>query len=282
MAKLTMPIDFVSDPFSDAYEELYEAWYPGGAIPQLETAVVDAWDTDNLHRNTYSKVVGTACRTCHIANVDGTLRFERPGASAGVGFTGRLGAIQQRVCKEHVMPHARRTHDKFWTSVNESQPALLQAYGDSINAFGWQDVNQVGVDPELACGQEFTAGGGPITPVSQFTPVQVILSSCAGCHSVANDAAGDSYAHLTLTAAASYGELVGVPAYELPSMSRVAGGNENNSYLWRKLTDTHTGLGSYTSPGPGVAMPFGTTGLIDTDPADAETVRLWIANGALP
>jgi hypothetical protein len=60
-----------------------------------------------------------ACRTCHVANPSPTLRFEKPGA-AGAGFDGNLGTIQLRVCKEHKMPHARRTHDLFWTSVDPS------------------------------------------------------------------------------------------------------------------------------------------------------------------
>jgi hypothetical protein len=278
MVKIAPPPD-PFDPFADAVEKLYEAWYPGGAIPQQESAVVDAWDTDPLHRTTYDKVVGPACRTCHIANVDGTLRFERPGAAFGVGFEGRLGAIQVRVCKEHVMPHARRTHDEFWTSVNQSQPALLQAYGDTINAFGWQKVGDPGVDPALACGQEFTPGGGPISPVSPFTPVQLVLSSCAGCHGAG---AGVAFANLSLDAASAYAELVSQPAHELASMPRVDPGDEDNSYLWRKIANTHLGLGSYTAPGPGVAMPQGTAGLLATDPADAETIRAWIEGGALP
>ena len=182
------------------------------------------------------------------------------------------------------MPHARRTHDLFWTSVVDSQPALLQAYGDSIDAFGWQDVNAPGVDPSLACGQEFTPGGGPISPVTPFTPVQTILSGCVGCHNAANASANDDYARLNLESAVAYGQLVGVNAFELASMKRVAVGaaSENTSYLWRKLDDTHTGLGAYVYPGPGVAMPFGSAGLTTTDPDSADVIRDWILGGALP
>ncbi len=274
------------DPPSSVVSDLFDAWYPGGAIPQIENAVPALWNTDALHRNVYVNVVGKACRTCHVSNTASNLRFERPGAS---GFDGQLGSIQNRVCNEHVMPHARRTHDLFWTSINPNQPAQLQAFGDSVNAFGWQDVNDPGVSDSLACGQEFTPGGGALSPPTAFTAAKAVLSTCTGCHNAMNAAAGSAFdvAGLNLDAAVSYSQLVGVDSNELPSFKRVVFGTniETTSYLWRKISNTHTGLGAYVGLGPGGAMPLGSTGLTNGTPAqqaDAITIRDWIRNGAGP
>ncbi|MBK9946917.1 MAG: hypothetical protein IPP12_07020 [Nitrospira sp.] len=285
IAEIAPPPD-PADPSSSVVSDLFDVWYPGGALPQIESAVPALWNTDALHRNAYINVVGKACRTCHVSNLAPNLRFERPGAS---GFDGQLGVIQLRTCNDHVMPHARRTHDLFWTSVNPSQPAQLQAFGDSINAFGWQDVNDPGVSDSLACGQEFTPGGGALSPPTAFTAAKAVLSTCAGCHSAANAAPGSAFnvAGLNLEATVSYSQLVGVNSTELPSFQRVEFGTntELTSYLWRKISDTHTGLGAYVAPGPGGAMPLGSSGLTNGTPqnqADANTIRDWIRNGAQP
>lgn len=87
---------------------------------------------------------------------------------------------------------------------------------------------------------------------------------------------------LNLEAAVAYSQLVNVNSTELPSFKRVVPGAEDDSYLWRKISDTHRGLGMYVDPGPGLAMPQGTAGLTATDPAAANTIRDWIRNGASP
>jgi hypothetical protein len=75
-----------SDPSSKVISDLYDAWYPGNE--QIKQIVVPLWNTPGLlHSTTYREVVARACRTCHVANPDPTLRFERPGGSPGVvGF----------------------------------------------------------------------------------------------------------------------------------------------------------------------------------------------------
>jgi hypothetical protein len=268
-------------------EALYSAWYPGDATPQLENAPVPLWNTDPLHRDAYNNVVARSCRTCHVTNNAANLRFEQPGGVGVSGFDPKLGPVQSRVCKEHVMPHARRTHDLFWTSLNVSQPARLQVYGDVLNIFGWQKVGTGSVDPSLICGQEYTRGNGPPPATSAFTPVETIFSgSCVGCHNAGNAAPGSTFdvAGLDLSGAGAYGRIINFNSTELPSMKRVEFGvtTELNSYLWRKISNTHTGLGSYTAPGPGSAMPFGTAGLLAIDPTSAITIRDWIRNGAQP
>lgn len=288
MVKVAPPPDS-TDSTSDVIVDLYDTWYPADALPQIEDQAVPKWNTDALHADAYVQVVGRSCRTCHVANAFPGLRFDQPGASPGLGFDGNLGAVQLKVCKEHVMPHARRTHDLFWTSVSPNQGANLQAFGDTVNAFGWQRVGGSGVDPSLICGQEFTQGGGPPVPFSAFTAVQeVFTANCTGCHYAARAALSPTdpgtVAGLNLEGSEAYGRIVDVDANELTSMKRVAFGasSENTSYLWRKISDTHEGLGTYSTPGPGVAMPQFTSGLETIDPAAAIIIRDWIRAGAQP
>lgn len=281
MVKVAPPPD-LADPSSNVISDLYNAWYPANALPQLESAPVPLWNTDLLHSGFYVNVEGRSCRTCHATNASPNLRFEEPG-TAGVGFEGNLGKVQQRACKEHVMPHARRTHDLFWTSVGPSQPAQLQAFGDSLNSNGWQNVNNNGVDPALACGEQFTPGGGAPVSGGAFTPVQTILSgNCVGCHNTAN--AVNGFGHLDLSGAdGGYAAIVNHVSFELPSMDRITSSNPPQSFLLHKLDGDQAGLpGPFTPPGPGVRMPFNCSGASCLNAADITTITNWINGGALP
>ena len=180
------------------------------------------------------------------------------------------------------MPHARRTLDLYWTSTAPSQPAQLQVYGDAVKAanpaVGWQIVGSAGVSPDLLCGNEYTQGGGVIVTNTAFSPVQAIFSSkCTGCHS---DGAVSSttFAKLGLNTDA-HSHIVGVDSWELPAMKRITAGSLPNSYLLRKLQNTHTGLGAYQAPGPGGQMPQGGPFL---NAAELNTISGWITGGAQP
>jgi hypothetical protein len=288
MAKVAPPPD-PTDPSSNVIAALYDAWYPGNATPQQD-AVVPLWNTNPQRAAVYTGAVARACRTCHVTNPDGAKRFDRAVASGGVGgFDDLLSAVQQRVCKQHVMPHARRTHDLFWTSINPSQPAQLQVYGDAVKtanpAVGWQ---RVGVDvpapSDLLCGNEYTQGGGVIVTNTAFSPVNTIFAgSCTGCHS-AGAANNQSFAKLNL-ATTPHANIVGVDSWELPTMKRIATGGGaaaiNGSYLLRKLENSHTGLGTYQSPGPGDQMPDGGP-FFPLGGPDLLAIRGWISAGAQP
>jgi hypothetical protein len=95
----------------------------------------------------------------------------------------------------------------------------------------------------------------------------VFTPRCAGCHSgVGTTLPG--VMNLT-SASASFAALVGVASREVPTLSRVAASNPNDSYLIRKLEGT---------PGiVGVRMPLGSTPLPQTT---IDSIRLWITNGA--
>jgi hypothetical protein len=279
MAKVAPPPD-AGDPTSSVISALYDAWYPGNATPQQD-AVVPLWSSNPQRSAVYSGAVARACRTCHVTNADPTLRFDRAVASGGaLGFDDKLSAVQSRVCKQHVMPHARRTHDLFWTSTNPSQPAQLQVYGDAVKAanpaVGWQTVGTAGVSLDLLCGNEFTQGGGVVVTNTAFSPVNAIFSSnCTGCHS-SGAANSTTFAKLNL-ATTPHANIVGVDSWELPAMKRIAPNNTGGSYLLRKLQGTHTALGTYQAPGPGVQMPQGGPFLSATDIAK---VTGWINAGA--
>lgn len=281
IAKAAPPPD-AADPTSSVIDALNAAWYPGNATPQ-QNAAPPLWSTNAQRSAVYLGAVAPGCRTCHVANAAPTLRFDRAVAdSSATGFDDVLGAVQLRVCKQHVMPHARRTHDLFWTSINPSQPAQLQVYGDAVKAanpsVGWQVVGSPGVSDDLLCGNEYTQGGGVIVTNTAFSPVNLIFSSvCAGCHSNGAETS-NTFARLGL-ASNAYANIVGVNSFELAAIKRVAPGLPGSSYLFRKLEGTHENLGTYQSPGPGDRMPDG--GPYFT-PAELNTVSGWISGGALP
>jgi hypothetical protein len=281
IAKIAPPPD-AADPTSSVITALFDTWYPGNITPQKDL-VVPLWNTNPQRAAMYTGAIARACRTCHLTNAEPSLRFDRAIASGGAtGFDDVLGAVQLRVCKQHVMPHARRTHDLFWTSVNPSQPAQLQVYGDAVKAanpaVGWQTVGGPGVSLDLLCGNEYTQGGGVIVTNTAFSPVKAIFSgACIGCHSD-GAASSQAFAFLGLNTDA-HAHIVGTNSWELPSMTRITAGNPSGSYLLRKLQNTHTGLGSYQTPGPGVQMPQGGPFL---SVQDLNTINGWVTGGAQP
>lgn len=120
---------------------------------------------------------------------------------------------------------------------------------------------------ELPTSPTDTSGGGtPPDPTATFTRVKTdVLPTCqaVGCHGrIAPQE------NLTLTNDLAYQQSVGVPSVEEPSLRRVAPGDPNNSYLYRKLT----GVGI-----TGDRMPQGGPFLSD---AQIALVRDWIRRGA--
>ncbi len=282
IVKSSPPPD-VNDPTSSVISVLFDTWYPGNVTPQKDL-VVPLWNSSPVRSAAYSGFLARGCRTCHVANPAPSLRFDRPVTTAvnEPGFNDKLGLVQLRVCKQHVMPHARRTHDLFWTSVGPSQPAQLQVYGDAVKtadpSVSWQIVGSANVSLDLLCGSEYTQGGGVIVTNTAFSPVSAIFSSnCTGCHNN-NAVNSQNFAFLGLDTDA-HAHIVGVNSWELPTMKRVQAGSPNLSYLLQKLQGQHTNLGNYQSPGPGGQMPLGGPPLSLND---ISTVSGWIAGGAQP
>lgn len=243
-----------------AIADVIVAMYASGS-DQDEDFVVTGWDVDALHRDMYRSVIADACRTCHQSNVFASLRFDQ----ASQVIT-RLGSIENRVCDQLVMPHAKVTHQIFWNSTNPHKPAQLQVFGDTLG----DPVNN-GWFGEL-CGQ-FTPGGE--TPSSFYTTnIQPIWQArCVECHVGAAPPGG-----LSLASAVSYGNLVGVNASQpIPPMNRVTPFDLINSYLYHKLIGDHADFG-----GIGARMPAdgGIAGYLTA--AQMADIESWVLGGADP
>ena len=89
----------------------------------------------------------------------------------------------------------------------------------------------------------------------------ILFGNCASCHY--GQPAGLAFAD-------AYNNIVNVESTEAPGMMRVAPGDPDNSYLWRKVEGTHLEVGS------GDQMPQRGS-LSDADKA---TIHDWIAGGA--
>ena len=104
----------------------------------------------------------------------------------------------------------------------------------------------------------------PVSFSGEVTPV--LMKNCGYCHM-----REERYGYLVVEPDTLWASLVGVPAASVPSVKRVEPGEPDQSYLWLKLTGRHLEVG-----GIGWSMPF-----FPLPPAELETVRLWIEQGAL-
>lgn len=246
-----------------------------------ELVPADRWTGAPSKQEMYKHVVGNACRTCHATHPVPTLRF-----TTAKQMIDRLGQVETRVCSEHVMPHAKVTHDLFWLSVDDPdtlgiephQPGILQAFGDDFGTVpnGWQG-NLCGV---------FT-GGAP-TPPSAFNDIKddIFTPKCSGCH-----LGGAPAGNMNLQAANAHAQIVNISSCERPVMDRVEPGFAADSYLYRKVLGDHTGLSgcdvSTCNPfggetGCGFQMPW-TNSVASSSPlSGAELLQIenWINVGA--
>ena len=98
--------------------------------------------------------------------------------------------------------------------------------------------------------------------------VPLLKSRCVMCHLPGAEQAG-----LALHPKGGYANLVDVKSTQSPLL-RVSPGKPDDSYLYRKITGTHTQVG-----GSGERMPFGEASL---SADEIDRVRRWIEGGAKP
>jgi hypothetical protein len=132
-----------------------------------------------------------------------------------------------------------------------------------------------------ACGETVENGGaggseaGGNGPPGTFADVQAIFDAhCTNCHD-AQIMGIPSYPSLSLVAADAYAALVDKPADQVCGGQRVVPGAPEKSYLMLKI-----GPGNPCS-GDHMPRPFEIGPRIDLSSAELETVRSWIAAGAL-
>lgn len=254
----------LNSPPDSVMAEIITEMYPGGASDQDENFVVTGWDSEPIQQEMYRDVVGRSCRVCHAAQSFPSLQFNQ-----GSQLINILGSTEVRVCLEHVMPHSKVTHKRFWTSVGPHQPGLLQIFGDAKGSGlnGWNGT---------LCGM-FIPGGD--TPAGAFdTMIQPIFNGmgttpgytpCIACHTGGSPPAG-----LSLAAGAAYDEIVDVASTQ-STLDRVQSSDHNSSYLWHKINGTHL---DPPANGSGDRMPAGGPPFLNA--TDINTLKDWINAGA--
>lgn len=244
-----------------AIVEMIDTINPAAAASQLENAVVTNWDgalpaSDN--HKFYRDVFARSCRTCHVA-----LPFSAPAFTNKVDFQNQIGQVQFRVCNQKIMPHAKRTNDIFWTSLNPNMPGFLQLYGQTLP--GWSSLGSA------QCGLFFQPGS---TPTSLFATqiYPILVNNCSGCHT----AVGNAQFAVGGTPAEVYDSLLNALANNGTS-HYIVPGNTGASLLFQRL-----------SANPAPRMPQGGPNLFTTDtdiPADgifdAIEIQNWINGGAI-
>jgi len=185
------------DPVADVISEMYS----GGSATQKVDFVVPGWQQTQLPNTLaqeafYKRVLANACRTCHITQLFANVSTERAGvdlqfrsardflrsqAITGGGTFSPFSQAEQRVCVDHVMPHAKRTHDIFWGqywendfgAFNPTIAGQFQAFGDTIKALARPAAWPVGESWPPAwngqvCGPYTNAGTTPPSFYSAF------------------------------------------------------------------------------------------------------------------
>jgi hypothetical protein len=246
-----------------AITELINAWYHNGTITtQDQDIIITGWNDQPIKQTMYHDVVARACRTCHAAQIFTALQFTNSDdmvTGTSPNGTPLLGAVEDRVCAQHTMPHARATHRLFWNSINPHMPARLQVYGDHFASVdnGWG-------------GQ--TCGAFNLPPVGVFdTDIQPVLNrnGCPACHTGSSPPV-----NLNLDQGNAYAQTVNQNALEFGSQKRINPFDATTSYLVRKIDGSAGIVGSQ--------MPLGCSGATCMSQADRDIIRNWVNVGAPP
>jgi len=236
------------------------ALYAGGSAVQLDDKVVPGWDSGNANspqNRLYRDVFARACRTCHTAKPYTAQPFQTK-----ADFDAQVTAIQNLACNRKVMPHAQRTNDLFWQSLNPNMPAYLQIYLQALP--NWDST------PDQQCGQLFQ-GGVVVTSLFAGTVFPILSGNCSTCHGVvglANFAVGgiaNTY-NLLLTASTKPG--AGSPKYIVPN-------NTGTSWLYHRITAPPA-----TRMPPPPAADLVTDDTNGNSVVDATDIANWINLGA--
>jgi Bacterial Ig domain len=112
--------------------QLIGVWNSAG-LPQPPDAVVSGW-TGNPQQNLYVQVVGTTCRTCHIAQDNGGTGDDAIDWSTYGMFHSHRLFIQGLACgPSKDMPQAKITYNNFWSRINPHRPSVLGSFVDGAN-----------------------------------------------------------------------------------------------------------------------------------------------------
>ena len=234
----------------DAIVEVIDtSFYHGGSATQLEDEVIAGWDPANVNSNEhklYRDVVARSCWTCHVAQP-----FSAPTFNTSADFDARISSVQDKVCTRNIMPHAQRTNDIFWQSLNPNMAVFLELYGQTLP--GWASAGAA------QCGLFYQPG---TTAVSQFQSqvLPVLQTKCGSCHG----SAGLANFGVNQDAATVYNELWNASPNPPNAASRyIVPNNPGASILWERIS---TG-------GPGVRMPQNGPPYLDTTDADSDGVN---------
>lgn len=240
-------------------EAIDTAFYAGGSLSQLEDHVVAGWDPGNVNSNPhklYQNVVARACRTCHIARP-----FNAPPLNTQASFDGLIASVQDKACTRKIMPHAQRTNDIFWQSLNPNMPAFLELYGQSLP--DWASA------PAAQCGLFYQPG---TTAVSTFAGkiLPILQTRCGGCHG----SAGLANFGVNQSAATVYNALLN--NLSVATMAHyIVANNSGNSLLYQRISSN--ALGTRMPQGQ---APLDTVDLDSNGVNDQQEILNWINSGA--
>ncbi len=243
-----------------AINEIIDEFYSGGALNQIEEAVVANWDgavpASDSHKF-YRDVFAPTCRTCHISRP-----FGAPSFTSKADFHSAIANVQNRVCSQNIMPHAKRTSEIFWTSLDPNMPGFLELYGQTLP--GWSALGSA------QCGEEYVAGGNIVLSEFSSQIYPILFDQCVGCHGAVGNAN-----FVIGNAEDTYDSILNATAIDGSSKYIVAN-NLGSSLLYQRIIQANPGR----MPQGGADLEVTDT---DTPPDgifDAVEIANWINAGA--
>jgi hypothetical protein len=136
----------IMTPLITLIEGWYGATFTVPAPTTLPRATQDsafvppAWNINTASADLYTHVVARSCRTCHVTRPEGSYSMGSPTdfnnlglaqiKNAVFGATTNLTSLPVTVLETPgpIMPHARRTFERFWLSTSPAQPEILRDY----------------------------------------------------------------------------------------------------------------------------------------------------------
>jgi hypothetical protein len=192
----------------------------------------------------------------------------QPNSTGGVGGVGPTATENSAFCGNfEFSPECPDVFDGGGgseTCLSCHERASISFSGGSIELDFLYSLRDRSINPDAPSPCSSSSG-----PVDFDTQIQVIFNNECGCHTGGSMSGG-----LSLSAGVSYANIVNEPSDDVPGMDRIEPNSPSNSYLWRKLQNTHIAAG-----GSGVAMPQGSFPL---DTVDLDTIEDWINEGANP
>lgn len=122
---------------SKAIIDFINAAYTGGSPTFIPNSTVGDWNSTTpvngvTPQQLYTQVIGTSCRTCHVARTDPALWWDTQAKFASSPHTSSIEAYACPIStSQQYMPNSKVTYLNFWNSVLPNRPQEIRTFLNS-------------------------------------------------------------------------------------------------------------------------------------------------------